>query len=140
VIPFAQDVKTPLPSNPTLVGSWRRSDVGQPGAAFNAAGAGTTAPEWGPERIDPSAVTEEDKLRKSIQLDVEGLIHIAAELVAVIERQINRIERELDHRGTDADAERGQLVFKERLIQAANDLDASLQDTVDHLADRPDRT
>jgi hypothetical protein len=90
--------------------------------------------------MDPSAATEEDELRNSIQLDVEGLIHIAAELVAVIERQINRIERELDHRGTAADAERGQLVFKERLIQAAHDLDASLQDTVDHLADRPDRT
>jgi hypothetical protein len=78
-------------------------------------------------------------LSSSIQDDVERLIQIAAQLFGAIERQIHRIEQDLNYSQSKQMASGGQIVFKEQLIRTAANLDASLQEIVVHLGERAER-
>jgi hypothetical protein len=76
-------------------------------------------------------------LSSSIQDDVERLIDIAAQLFSAIERQIHRIEQDLNYSaGGRVGEKNGHVVFKEQLIRSAASLDASLQQIVEHLGQR----
>lgn len=64
----------------------------------------------------------------AIQRDVEHLIEIAANLFAAIERQIHSIEVELMLAQSEMATLGNVTVLKERLIQSASALDASMQE------------
>jgi hypothetical protein len=78
-------------------------------------------------------------LSSSIQDDVERLIQIAAQLFGAIERQIHRIEQDLNYSQGKRSVDGGQIVFKEQLIRTASNLETSLQEIVVHLGERADR-
>jgi hypothetical protein len=71
-----------------------------------------------------------------LQDDVERLIDIAGELFSAIERQIHRIEVELAFVSGEEDRAHAQIVFKERLIRCAQDLELSIHEIGIHIERR----
>jgi hypothetical protein len=72
----------------------------------------------------------------TIQDDVERLIHVAAQLFSAIERQIHDIESDLQPTVGEQIWQSERTIFKERLIQSAQDLEHSLQEITKHLGQR----
>lgn len=72
----------------------------------------------------------------TIQDDVERLIQVAAQLFSAIERQIHDIESDLLPREGEQIWLSERTIFKERLIQSAQDLEHSLQEITKHLGQK----
>jgi hypothetical protein len=63
----------------------------------------------------------------TLQDDVEQLLEIAGQLFSAMERQIHCMEEELVRDCGEQVREYAQTVFKERLIQCAENLDTSIK-------------
>ena len=83
----------------------------------------------------PSGLAHGQATNSSIHDDVERLIQIAAQLFGAIERQIHRIEEDLNFSQSERIAPSGHTVFKEQLIRTSSSLHASLNDIAAHLGD-----
>lgn len=71
-----------------------------------------------------------------IHEDIEHLIQIAAQLFHAIEREIHHVEQELHrHPAAHSSEKSDRIIFKEKLIRTAANLNISLRETADLLSD-----